>query len=127
METPYEELGGDAVVRALVDRFYDYMDDLPEAEGIRAMHAADLTVARDRLYWFLTGWLGGPPMYIERRGHPRLRARHLPFPIGEAERDAWMACMDRALGDVVAPGPTRDHVRNALARLADHMRNVDHP
>ena len=88
--TPYERLGGEAAVRKLVDRFYDLMDALPEARGIRELHPPDLAGSRDKLFKFLSGWLGGPPLYVEEYGHPRLRARHLPFPIGEAERDAWL-------------------------------------
>lgn len=125
MDTPYDALGGDPVVRRLVDRFYDHMDALPEAATIRAMHPGDLATSREKLYWFLSGWLGGPPLYVERRGHPRLRARHLPFSIGEAERDAWMRCMDLALDEVVPPGDVRTQVRAAILRLADHMRNRD--
>src|SRR3569832_2324962 len=91
--TVYERLGGEAGLRRLVDRFYDLMDSLPEAERIRALHPTDLTSSREKLYLFLSGWLGGPSLYIARYGHPRLRARHLPIPIGEAEGEAWLLCM----------------------------------
>ena len=84
-DAPFERIGGEEGVRALVDRFYDLMDTLPEAAGIRAMHPRDLRMSREKLYLFLVGWLGGPPLYVERFGHPRLRARHLPFPIGDSE------------------------------------------
>ena len=96
-ESIYETIGGEQRLRALVDRFYDLMDSAPEAAGIRALHPEDLTESRNKLFWFLSGWSGGPPMYIERFGHPRLRARHLPFSIGEAERDQWLWCMNHAL------------------------------
>jgi len=125
IETPYQKLGGEAAVRALVDRFYELMDKLPEAERIRAMHSADLQGARDKLFKFLSGWLGGPPLYVEEYGHPRLRARHLPFPIGTAERDAWLLCMEQALDEFKVEGLLRQHLRDAFAKTADHMRNRD--
>jgi hemoglobin len=124
-DTLYDLIGGDAAVRALVGRFYDHMDTLPEAVGIRAMHAADLAGAREKLYWFLSGWLGGPQLYVERRGHPRLRARHLPFAIASAERDAWMRCMERALAETVPDAALRAPLADALGRLATHMQNRD--
>ncbi|MCA3060006.1 MAG: group II truncated hemoglobin, partial [Rhodocyclaceae bacterium] len=85
-QSPYLLLGGEAAVRRLVDAFYDQMDEDPDFFGIRKLHPASLAASRDKLYMFLTGWLGGPPLYTSEFGHPRLRARHLPFAIGEAER-----------------------------------------
>lgn len=124
METSlYEALGGEPVVRRLVDRFYDHMDRLPEAATIRAMHPADLTESREKLYWFLTGWLGGPQLYVERRGHPRLRARHLPFTVDGPARDAWMRCMTLSIEENV-PSELRAPLDGALARLATHMINA---
>ena len=122
---PYEQIGGDAAVRRLVDRFYDFMDAEPAAAEIRALHQADLTRARQNLYEFLSGWMGGPPLYITRHGHPRLRARHLPFPIGVRERDQWLLCMNRALEEVVTEPEFRAQLSGAFASLADHMRNQD--
>ena len=122
-ESIYESLGGEHTLRALVDRFYDVMDTAPEAAGIRALHPEDLTESRNKLFWFLSGWSGGPPMYIERFGHPRLRARHLPFAIGEAERDQWMWCMNRALEDTLPEGLLRIQLSHAFAQIADFMRN----
>jgi hemoglobin len=119
----YERVGGDAGVRALVDRFYDLMDSLPEARDIRALHPPTLDGSRDKLHWFLVGWLGGPPLYIERFGHPRLRARHLPFAIGARERDQWMLCMTRAVDELVGDAAVRGVLVGALGPLADHMRN----
>lgn len=120
---PYERIGGDPAVRRLVNRFYDTMDVLPEAAGIRAMHKEDLGEAREKLYEFLSGWLGGPPLYITRHGHPRLRARHLPFPIGESERDQWLLCMGQAVLEVVEDPEFRSQLMHAFAGVADHMRN----
>ncbi|MCA9713155.1 MAG: group II truncated hemoglobin, partial [Myxococcales bacterium] len=105
--TPYEQLGGDDAVRRLVDAFYDHMDQDPEYALIRDLHPPTLAGSREKLYLFLSGWLGGPPLYIQRHGHPRLRARHLPFSIGARERDQWLACMTRALDDVGVEGELR--------------------
>src|SRR5688500_13262172 len=121
--THYDLLGGDAGVRRLVDRFYDLMDTAPEAATVRALHAASLKASREKLYIFLTGWTGGPPIYVERRGHPMLRMRHFPFSIGARERDEWLWCMDRALDEQEIPGELREHLRRRLHELADHMRN----
>lgn len=120
---PFDMLGGEPGVRALVDTFYDYMDTLPEARSIRDMHPADLAGSRDKLFWFLCGWLGGPPHYIQRFGHPRLRARHLPFAIDDAARDQWMLCMDRALATHIEDPFLRGELHKALAGVANHMRN----
>ncbi|MBK9031861.1 MAG: group II truncated hemoglobin [Myxococcales bacterium] len=121
--TPFAQLGGEAAVRRLVDHFYDRMDLRADVDELRALHAADLATARDKLTWYLTGWLGGPQVYVERFGHPRLRARHLPFTIGPVERDQWMACMREALAAEVADAALRAHLDRALAQLADHMIN----
>jgi hemoglobin len=123
--TIYESLGGALPLRRLVDRFYDLMDSLPEAAAIRALHPADIASSREKLYLFLSGWTGGPPLYLERHGHPRLRARHLPFPIGEAERDAWLLCMDRALADCDVGRELAEELRRAFFQVADFMRNRD--
>lgn len=121
--SPYERLGGEQAVRKLVDRFYDLMESLPEARQIRALHPADLAGSRDKLFKFLSGWLGGPQLYVAEYGHPRLRARHLPFPIGEKERDAWLRCMDQALAETEMDELLRGHLLQSLRNTADHMRN----
>lgn len=121
--TPYEQLGGDTGVRALVDRFYDLMDLEPAYTGLRALHPADLSGSRDKLYWFLSGWLGGPDLYQARFGHPRLRARHLPYTIGIAERDQWMACMGQAMQERAIDPPLADRLTKAFWGTADWMRN----
>jgi hemoglobin len=121
--TPYELIGGEDGVHRLVDRFYDLMDSDPEASVIRAMHPPDLETSREKLRLFLTGWLGGPPVYVERFGHPMLRARHLPFAIASAERDQWMACMERALDEQDMPDVLREALRQRFQSMADHMRN----
>lgn len=121
--TAYEVLGGEAAVRQLVARFYELMNTLPEARGIRKMHAADLSGAADKLFKFLSGWLGGPDLFMEEFGHPRLRARHLPFAIGESERDQWMLCMNQALDEMPMDESLRAGLRQALTQTATHMIN----
>ena len=121
--TPFEYFGGQPVIDRLVDCFYDRMDSLTEAKGIRALHAADLAPIRVVLKKYLGEWLGGPKLYSAERGHPMLRARHLPFPIGDAERDAWLVCMNGAIDEVLPASPVREEIRAAITRLADWMRN----
>jgi hemoglobin len=121
--TAFDFIGGQPVIDQLVDKFYERMHTLPEAHVIRAMHATDLTPIANILKKYLAEWLGGPKHYSAERGHPMLRARHLPFPIGMAERDAWMLCMNGALDEVVAPGAVREEIRAAVANLANWMRN----
>jgi hemoglobin len=121
--TPYDSIGGDTAIRHLVDRFYDLMDTAAEAATIRRLHAASLKASREKLYMYLTGWTGGPPVYVEKYGHPRLRARHLHFHISSRERDEWLWCMDRALDEQPMPEELREALREKLHALADHMRN----
>jgi hemoglobin len=121
--TFFELLGGVEKVRELVETFYDVMDSDAKASTIRAMHAADLTSAREKLFMFLTGWTGGPQLYIERYGHPRLRARHLPFAIGESERDQWMYCMIRAMHLLQIEESLMQKLAEQLYGVADFMRN----
>ena len=116
-------IGGDTGVRRLVDRFYDLIDSAPEAATIRTLHASSLKASRDKLHLYLSYWTGGPQTYIERNGHPRLRARHLPFAIGTRERDEWLWAMDRALDEHDMPDTLRSQLREKLHSLADHMRN----
>ncbi len=122
-QTHYERIGGEAKVRALVQRFYQLMDELPEAYGIRKLHAQDLQGAEDKLFKFLSGWMGGPQLYVEQYGHPMLRARHLPFGIAAAERDQWLMCMNQALEEVVEDAALRRELSASFAKVADHMRN----
>jgi hemoglobin len=121
--TAFDALGGEVQVRALVDRFYDLMELEPAYAGIRALHPATLERSRDKLFWFLCGWLGGPDHYIERFGHPMLRARHLPFAIGIAERDQWLACMAQAMDELQLPAALRQRLHEAFRGTVDWMRN----
>lgn len=122
-ESAYEWLGGDAQVRALVDRFYDLMDLEPNYQALRAAHGPTLDSARDKLYWFLSGWLGGPNLYIEQFGHPRLRARHMPFSIGIQERDQWVACMAQAMNELKVDPDLANRLNQSFLQTADWMRN----
>ena len=122
-ESAYEWLGGDAQVRALVDRFYYLMDLEPNYQALRAAHGPTLDTARDKLYWFLSGWLGGPNLYIEQFGHPRLRARHMPFSIGIQERDQWVACMAQAMNELKVDPDLANRLNQSFLQTADWMRN----
>ena len=122
-QPPYELFGGEPGVRKLVDAFYDRMEFEPEFATIRALHPTTLEESRNKLYWFLCGWLGGPNHYIERFGHPRLRARHLPFSIGVVERDQWLACLKLALDDCAIKPELASWLMQQLYGTADWMRN----
>lgn len=122
-QTPYDMLGGEAGVRRLVDRFYEVMDEAPEAAEIRAMHKDDLGPVRESLFEFLSGWLGGPPLYVQRTGTVCLAKPHRPYPIGEAERDQWMFCMRQALADTVESEKLRDLLDKPFFMVADFVRN----
>ncbi len=121
-QTPYELLGGESAVHKLVDRFYDLMDEKEEVKVLRNLHAKSLRVSREKLFLFLSGWLGGPQLYVEKYGHPMLRKRHLPFVIGEDERDQWMLCMNQTL-DEQTEEPLRQQLKSSFDKVADHMRN----
>ena len=122
--TPFEWIGGEPKVEALVERFYDLMDLEPAYAQLRAAHGTELERARQNLFWFLCGWLGGPQHYTDRFGHPRLRMRHMPFKIGIRERDQWLACMDQAMGEVGVDPALRARLRESFAGTADWMRNT---
>jgi hemoglobin len=119
----YEMLGGETGLRSLVDRFYDLMDSSPEAATIRAFHANSLKQSREKLFMFLSGWSGGPQLYVERFGHPRLRMRHMPFAIGTVERDQWLWCMNKALDESQLDPRVIEYLKVRFAEVADFMRN----
>ena len=122
--TPYDLIGGEQAILNWVDRFYFYMDSLPETQGIRAIHQPNLDSAKSKLFKYLSGWLGGPDLFVEEFGHPMLRARHLPFVIGESERDQWMLCMNKALDEMTIDPRLKTNLQNALQQLATHMINL---
>jgi hemoglobin len=122
--TNFARIGGQPAVDGLVEAFYARMDQLPEARGIWAMHRTDLAPTKNVLKRYLGEWLGGPSLYSQERGHPRLRKRHIHLSIGPDERDAWMLCMRAALEEVVAGDPAvRTLLHDAFLKLADWVRN----
>jgi hemoglobin len=122
-QSAFDLVGGDVKLRELVDRFYDLMDLEPQFAGIRALHPTSLDGSRDKFYWFLSGWMGGPSLYIERFGHPRLRARHLPYAIASNERDQWLRCMALAMQDVGMEESLQERLLHSFHETADWMRN----
>jgi hemoglobin len=121
----YEACGGAEGLRRLVARFYDLMDTLPEARSARAIHPEALDRSRESLFEYLSGWLGGPPLFVERRGPPMLRMRHLHAPIGHDEIEGWLACFRQAWRDTIADPAAADIVLPRIEALARHMRNVE--
>lgn len=122
--TPFAQFGDESAVRLLVDAFYDHMDQDAQFAGIRGLHPDDLATSRDKLFKFLCGWLGGPQYYMQEYGHPRLRMRHAPFPIGESERDQWLMCMGLAMDDRSIDGELRTFLDQRFAHVANFMRNT---
>ncbi|MCF3643126.1 group II truncated hemoglobin [Rhizobium sp. TRM95111] len=123
--TLYQAIGGDAGVRRLTARFYELMDTLPEAANCRAIHPPSLAESEEKLYEYLSGWLGGPPLYTEKRGHPMLRRRHFAAGIGPKERDEWLFCFNRALDETIESAGLRAVIREPVTRLAFHMQNQE--
>ncbi|MFZ2163562.1 MAG: group II truncated hemoglobin [Sideroxyarcus sp.] len=121
----YERIGGEEKVRALVQRFYQIMDATPEMQDLRKIHAPSLKGSEEKLFMFLSGWMNGPQLFVEKFGHPKLRQRHLPVAIGNKERDDWMKCMTQAMNDVVEDEVLRKELLDALGKVADFMRNKD--
>jgi hemoglobin len=121
--TLYEAVGGDATIRALSRRFYELMDTLPEARRVRAIHPPSLQGSEDKFYDYMTGYLGGPPLYTDKYGHPRLRSRHFGAEIGPVERDEWLLCFRQALQETVSNPKLREILLPPIERLADHMQN----
>jgi len=120
--TPFEQIGGGESVQNLVDRFYDLMDEKEDVKALRDLHAKSLRISREKLYLFLSGWLGGPQLYVEKYGHPMLRRRHLPFAIDASQRDQWLDCMNIALDEQVDE-PLRTELKASFFKVADHMIN----
>ena len=123
--TPFDWIGGEEKISAMVECFYDLMDLESAYAALRAAHGSDLANARQRLTWFLTGWMGGPQQYTERLGHPMLRARHMPFSIGIKERDQWLACMNQAMAETGVPEDLRTRLMQSFFQTADWMRNLN--
>ena len=122
-QTPYQLIGGESTLARLCNRFYELMDSVPQFATMRALHPVELQSSQDKLYMFLSGWLGGPDLYVENIGHPMLRRRHLPFAIGESERDQWVACMVLAMESVGIKEPVRKQLMLSFFNTADFLRN----
>lgn len=122
--TPYELLGGEAGVRQLVHRFYELMDELPEAWSVRRLHPETLKNSEENLFEYLSGWFGGPTMYVDKKGHPRMRMRHAPYAVTPTAKDEWMMCMTQSLTEQVKDVAFRDHLIATFTQLADHMVNT---
>lgn len=121
----FDRIGGEVTVLKLVTRFYDIMQQDPKAREILELHPKDLSGARTKLYEFLVGWMGGPPIYIEKHGHPRLRMRHIHVAIGELERDQWMYCINTAMQELAITSQLQEELQQAFYKVADFMRNKE--
>ncbi len=124
--TPYDQLGGEAAIRALVQRFYALMDSLPEAYAVRQLHPESLDGSATSLFEFLSGWFGGPQLYAAKKGHPRLRMRHAPYAVSQMMRDEWMLCMTQALTEQVADAAFRALLIQTFDQMATHLLNTSH-
>ena len=124
-QTPYALLGGEVGVRNLVHRFYELMNELPEAYVVRLMHPESLAGSENSLFEYLSGWFGGPSLYIAKKGHPRLRMRHANYVVGPVVRDEWMLCMTRALTEQVTDTTFRARLIEMFSQMADHMINAE--
>ena len=125
-QTPYQILGEDGI-RQLTSTFYDIMDTLPEAAGLRAMHAKDLSPMKGKLADYLTGWMGGPPLYADKHGTVCMTTPHEPYHIGPEERDQWLLCMDKALEQTNASEELVEMLKIPMFRIADAIRNKEGP
>jgi hemoglobin len=119
----YELIGGENGLRSLVESFYDIIDSAPEAKQLRALHPKSLKQSREKFFMFLSGWTGGPQLYVEKFGHPRLRMRHMPFAIGTVERDQWIWCMTKALDESQLNSQATEYLKSRFAETADFLRN----
>ena len=121
--TLYDIIGGETRLRELVDRFYDLMDTLPEGRAARAVHPPSLDGSAEKLFEYLTGWLGGPPLFVTKHGPPMLRRRHFPASIGPEEVEAWLVCFRRAFAETVTDPSLETAVMPQVESLARHMQN----
>ena len=123
--TPYDALGGEAALDQLTTRFYALMDSLPEAAACRAIHAADLGPARQKLFEYLSGWLGGPPLFTDKYGPPMLRRRHFHARIAAAEAEGWLVCFRKAWAETVTDPVLTAQILPRVEALGHHMINAD--
>ncbi len=123
-QTPYQILGSEGI-RQLADTFYDVMDEMPQAETIRNMHSANMDLIKEKLFEYLCGWMGGPPLYSAKYGTVCLTDPHKPYPIGPDERDQWLACMNEALVRIDASEELKQMLKGPMYQIADTVRNRD--
>lgn len=120
----YEQIGGQAVIDKLVNDFYDVMASDPNAAAVMATHSGlEMSVTREKLRTFLSGWLGGPQLYLEKFGHPRLRMRHFPFKISQIEAMQWLYCMKLALEKSTIDPVTQEKLMAAFENVALMLKN----
>ncbi|MFK3978521.1 group II truncated hemoglobin [Shewanella vesiculosa] len=119
----YDLIGGDKVIRAIAHDFYQQMQTRPETQALLAIHRSPIQASEQKLYEFLSGWLGGPQLYQQKHGHPALRARHMPFAIDESMRDQWLICMRAAITNAIKKPEHQQVIIQAISTLADNMRN----
>jgi hemoglobin len=119
--SPYIEIGGEEGVRRLSETFYDIIEE--ESPILRAILPRNTTKTRQKFYMYLSGWLGGPPLYEMKWGHPRLKMRHNPFKIGDEEAAEWMRCMGMALERAKVAEPLTRFLTTQFEGVALHMRN----
>jgi len=121
----YQLIGGEDGLKSLVECFYDIIDSAPEAARLRALHPKSLKQSREKFFMFLSGWTGGPQLYVEKFGHPRLRMRHMPFSIGVIERDQWIWCMNKALDESNLDPRLVEYLKARFGETADFLRNKE--
>ena len=121
--TLYELIGGEPSLKSLVEHFYDIIDSAPEAAQLRALHPKSLRQSREKFFMFLSGWTGGPQLYVQKFGHPRLRMRHMPFSIGVVERDQWVWCMNKVLDESDIEPRVVEYLKARFAETADFLQN----
>ncbi|MBB1269734.1 group II truncated hemoglobin [Shewanella sp. SR44-3] len=119
----YDLIGGDKVIKAIAHEFYQQMQTRQDTQALLAIHRAPIAESEQKLYEFLSGWLGGPQLYQQKYGHPALRARHMPFAIDASMRDQWLSCMHSAIEKHIKKPEHRQAIIQAISTLADHMRN----
>ncbi|QYJ86104.1 group II truncated hemoglobin [Shewanella mesophila] len=119
----YDRIGGEKVIAVLAKQFYRQMQSNPETQALFAMHRSPIAESEQKLFEFLSGWLGGPPLFEQKYGHPALRARHMSFAIDSKMRDQWLLCMKRAIELEIKQPQHREAIYQAISTLADNMRN----
>ncbi len=119
----YSRLGGAPTLRKFVDNLYDFMDYFTPVENVRKMYPEDLSDARNRLFMFLSGMLGGPPLYENGCGYAKLRQKHMHLKIGDKEREQWLFCAQNAANQLDIDSRVRDALMVKITEMANHLHN----